>query len=72
MYIWAIILKLIFLKNEAASGKSPFNLSYVWKCCAFIRCSLNQKALLQLFKKSFSCSETLFQSQGIEGAKNPQ
>ena len=38
MYIWAIILKLNFLKSEAASGKSPFNLSFDSQLCMEMLC----------------------------------
>ena len=38
MYIWEIILKLNFLKNEAASGKSPFNLSFDSQLCMEMLC----------------------------------
>ena len=38
MYIWAIILKLNFLKSEAASAKSPFNLSFDSQLCMEMLC----------------------------------
>ena len=37
----------------------------------FIHSSLNQKAVLQFFKKNFSFSEIFFQNQGIERVQGP-
>ena len=45
--------------------------SFVWKCYAFICSTLNQKAILQFLKKSFSFQKTCFKVKVLKKFKIP-
>ena len=63
MYIWAIgALNQLFERASYTQIKFSRSDSFVWRCCAFIRKTLNLETVFQFFKKCFSFSENLFQS----------